>query len=335
MRVFDDGLGFRYEFPRQDGFETVNIVDELTEFSLSEGATAWWIPGRRYNRYEYLYREGPLEQIETAHTPMTLRTSEGTHVSLHEAALVDYAGYVLDQRRDRVFRTNLTPWSDGIRVKTSAPFHTPWRTVQVSPDAVGLLNSDLILNLNEPNKLGDVSWVEPGKYVGIWWAMHINVRTWGSAGPKHGATTAETIRYMDFAAKYGFDGVLVEGWNTGWDGEWFFNGDLFSFTEPYPDFDIAAIAAHGEKVGVRLVGHHETSGNVSNYSKQMDAALELYRKYGVRQVKTGYVADGGDIKRVDEHGMAHYEWHDGQFMVGQYLDSVTRAAERQISITHA
>ena len=193
---------------------------------------------------------------------------------------------MLHQRRDNVFQTNLTPWSDGIRVKTTAPFKTPWRTLQVAADAVGLLNSSLILNLNEPNELGDVSWVQPGKYVGIWWAMHIRERTWGS-GAIHGATTEETKRDMDFAAKYGFDGVLVEGWNTGWDGDWFHNGDLFSFTQPYADFDPAAVSRHGEALGVRLVGHHETSGNVSNYAEQMEDAFELYESLGVRQVKTG------------------------------------------------
>jgi len=334
VRVFDDGLGFRYEVPAQDGLGEVNIVDELTEFALPAGSTAWWIPGRRYNRYEYLYRTTGLDAVEMAHTPFTLRTPRGTHLSIHEAALVDYAAFVLDQRRDNVFQADLTPWSDGVRVKTAAPFKTPWRTVQVAEAATGLLDSSLILNLNEPNALGDVSWVEPGKYVGIWWAMHIRTRTWGS-GVLHGATTAETIGYMDFAAKYGFDGVLVEGWNVGWDGDWFHNGDLFSFTEPYPDFDLAAIAAHGEKVGVRLVGHHETSGNVSNYDAQMGAAFDLYAKHGVRQVKTGYVADAGDIKRVDADGGVHYEWHDGQFMAGEYLKSVTEAAKRRISInTH-
>jgi alpha-glucosidase len=334
VRAFDDGIGFRYEVPAQAGFETVHIVDELTEFALPEGSTAWWIPGRRYNRYEYLYRTTGLEEIETAHTPLTLRTPEGIHVSIHEAALTDYAAFVLDQRRDRVFQTNLTPWSDGIRVKTGAPFKTPWRTIQLADEAVGLLNSSLILNLNEPNALGDVSWVEPGKYVGIWWAMHIRKRTWGS-GPIHGATTEETKRYMDFAAKYGFDGVLVEGWNIGWDGDWFHNGDLFRFAEPYPDFDIEAVADYGRSKGVRLIGHHETSGNVTNYANQMDAAFDLYESLGVRQVKTGYVADGGGIKRVDESGLAHYEWHDGQFTVGQYLRSVTEAAKRKISInTH-
>lgn len=334
VRVFDDGLGFRYEVPGQAGFEEVNIVDELTEFHLPQDSNAWWIPARRYNRYEYLYNTTGLEKIETAHTPMTVRTPRGTHLSIHEAALVDYAGFVLDQRRDNVFQTNLTPWSDGVRVKTKAPFHTPWRTIQVSKNATGLLNSSLILNLNEPNKLGDVSWVKPGKYVGIWWAMHIRTRTWGS-GPIHGATTDETRKYMDFAAKNGFDGVLVEGWNIGWDGDWFSNGDLFSFTEPYPDFDIQAVSKHGKDKGVRLVGHHETSGNVTNYANQMKDAFDLYESVGVAQVKTGYVADGGGIKRVDENGVSHYEWHDGQFMAGQYLLSVTEAAKRKISInTH-
>jgi alpha-glucosidase len=334
LRVFDNGLGFRYEVPAQSAYGKVNIVDELTEFHLPEAATAWWIPGRRYNRYEYLYRTTGLDSIETAHTPMTLRLPDGIHLSIHEAALVDYAGFVLDQRRPNVFQTNLTPWSDGIRVKTKTPFKSSWRTVQISKDAVGLLNSSLILNLNEPNVLGDVSWVEPGKYVGIWWAMHIRDRTWGS-GPIHGATTEETRRYIDFAAKYGFDGVLVEGWNIGWDGDWFYNGDVFNFSKAYPDFDIQAVTDHGKKKGVRLIGHHETSGNVSNYARQMQVALDLYESVGVRQVKTGYVADGGNIKRIDENGLPRYEWHDGQYMAGQYLLSVTEAAKRKISInTH-
>ncbi|MFC1740050.1 glycoside hydrolase family 97 protein [Pseudomonadota bacterium] len=334
IRVFNDGIGFRYEVPAQQGFEAVHIVDELTEFHLPAQSTAWWIPGSGYNRYEYLYRTGTLDEIETAHSPLTLRTPAGTHLSIHEAALVDYSAFILNQRRDNVFKTRLRPWSDGILVKTSAPFKTPWRTLQISKDAIGLLNSDLVLNLNEPNVLGDVSWVDPGKYVGIWWAMHIKTHTWGS-GPSHGATTAETKRYMDFAAKYGFDGVLVEGWNMGWDGEWFYNGDVFSFTEPYPDFDIRTVADYGREKGVRLIGHHETSGNPVNYSRQMKGAFDLYESLGVRQVKTGYVADAGKIKRVDDKGIAHHEWHDGQYMAGEYLRSVQEAAKRKISInTH-
>ncbi|MGH8168320.1 MAG: glycoside hydrolase family 97 catalytic domain-containing protein, partial [Woeseiaceae bacterium] len=287
--------------------------------------------GRRFNRYEYLYNTTGLEEIVMAHTPMTVRLPSGTHLSIHEAALVDYAAFVLDQRRPNVFQANLTPWSDGIRVKAETPFKSSWRTIQIAPDAKGLLNSSLILNLNEPNALGDVSWVEPGKYVGIWWGMHLGVNTWGS-GPKHGATTEETKRYIDFAAKYGFDGVLVEGWNIGWDGDWYSNGDVFSFTEAYPDFDLEEITDYAAEKGVRLIGHHETSGAVTNYERQMLDAYELYESLGVRQVKTGYVADAGGIKRVDENGVAHYEWHDGQFNVNHHLRALKEAAKHKISL---
>jgi len=268
------------------------------------------------------------------HTPFTFKLSSGAHLSIHEAALVDYASMTLKQNRTGVFKADLTPWSDGILVKKKPNFNTPWRTIQISENAVGLLNSNLILNLNEPNKLADTSWIEPGKYVGIWWGMHINENTWGS-GKKHGATTSETKRYMDFAAKYGFDGVLVEGWNIGWDGNWFYNGDVFDFTKSYDDFDIKAVTEHGLAKGVRLIGHHETSGNVTNYRNQMTDAFALYQKHGVRQVKTGYVADGGNIKRIDENGIVRYEWHDGQFMVNEYLHNIKEAANYQISInTH-
>lgn len=337
FRVFDDGVGFRYEVPKQKGLAgDIEITDELTEFAVpkAKAATAWWIPARGWNRYEYVYNTTDVEQVDRVHTPFTYKLDTGAHISIHEAALIDYAGMTLNQKRPGVLKADLTPWSDGTLVKTHANFKTPWRTIQLSEDAVGLLNSDLILNLNEPNKLGDVSWVEPGKYVGIWWGMHINENTWGS-GEKHGATTSETKRYMDFAAKYGFDGVLVEGWNIGWDGNWFFNGDVFSFTKSYDDFDISEVSAYGEKKGVRLIGHHETSGNVTNYRNQMTDAYKLYQQHGVTQIKTGYVADGGNIKRIDENGIVRKEWHDGQFMVGEYLHSVTEAAKYRISInTH-
>jgi alpha-glucosidase len=334
VRVFNDGVGFRYEVPAQEHYDSVEIVDEMTEFHVPSGARAWWIPGRAWNRHEFLYRETGLHEIALANTPATMKLASGPYLSIHEAALVDYAGYVLDQRRDGVFRTNLTPWSDGARVKTVVPFVTPWRTIQISPDAVGLLNSSLILNLNEPNALGDVSWVEPGKYAGIWWAMHIEERTWGS-GPRHGATTAETKRYIDFAAEHGFDGVLVEGWNIGWDGEWFNNGSAFRFAEPHPDFDFTAITEYAKKQSVRLVGHHETSGHITNYENQLQEALDLYESAGVCQVKTGYVADGGDLVRIDANGVPQYEWHDGQFAARHYLHVVREAAKRKISInTH-
>ena len=272
--------------------------------------------------------------MHMAHTPLTVRLPGGLHLSFHEAALVDYAAYVLDQRRPGTFRTSLTPWSDGIRVKTRTPFKTPWRTVQVAPTAAALLNSSLILNLNEPNVLGDVSWVEPGKYVGIWWAMHIAQATW-STGPKLGATTEATKHYIDFAAQHGFAGVLVEGWNVGWDGDWFFNGKQFRFTEPNPAFDLKVVTDYARSKGVRLIGHHETAADVGNYESQMAAAFDLYESVGVRQVKTGYVADAGDIRRPDEHGVELREWHDGQFTIDHHLRVLREAAQRHISInTH-
>ncbi len=334
VRAFNDGLGFRYELEGKDRPD-YQITDELTEFALAgQNNEALWIPARGWNRYEYVYNRTNASDAAHVHTPFTLKMDSGVHVSIHEAALVDYAGMTLNQRRPGTFKADLTPWSDGIAVKTENGFTTPWRTIQIAEQATGLLNSHLILNLNEPNKLGDVSWVKPGKYVGIWWGMHINENTWGS-GEKHGATTENTIKYLDFAAKYGFDGVLVEGWNEGWDGDWFFNGDVFSFTKSYDDFDIEAIAKHGEKVGAKLIGHHETSGNVSNYRNQMEDAFKLYAKNGVSQIKTGYVADGGNIKRIDDKGIARYEWHDGQFMANEYLYNIELAAKYKLSInTH-
>lgn len=336
FRAFNNGVGFRYEIPKQPGFENIEITKELTEFAIadSQSATAWWIPARGWNRYEYVYNTTPVNNAPLVHTPFTFKNKEGVHVSIHEAALVDYAGMTLNQRRPGVFQADLTPWSDGIAVKKQGAFNTPWRTIQIGSKAVDLINSDIILNLNEPNKLGDVSWVKPGKYVGIWWGMHINTQTWGS-GEKHGATTQTTKYYMDFAAEYGFDGVLVEGWNIGWDGDWFFNGDVFSFTQPYDDFDIEELTRYGKQKGVQLIGHHETSGNVTNYRNQMEDAFALYEKSNVSQVKTGYVADGGNIKRIDENGIARHEWHDGQFMVNEYLYNVKLAAKHKISInTH-
>ena len=336
FKVFNDGLGFRYTVPNQPGFESVELVKESTEFTIANASdtTAYWIPARGWNRYEYVYNETPLPEAAHIHTPATFKLPEGTHVSIHEAALTDYAAMTLNQRRTGKYVADLTPWSDGVAVKSKNGLQSSWRTIQIANNAAGLINSDLILNLNEPNKLGDVSWVKPGKYVGIWWEMHINKSTWGS-GEKHGATTENTKRFMDFAAEYGFDGVLVEGWNIGWDGNWFFNGDVFSFTESYPDFDIKALSEYGKERGVKLIGHHETSGNVTNYRNQMQDALDLYESMGVEQIKTGYVADGGNIKRIDEKGIVRKEWHDGQFMVNEYLHNITEAAKRKISInTH-
>ena len=331
FRVFEDGVGFRYEFPDQASLSQVHIVEELTEFDVAEAATAWWIPGGEWNRYEYLYQKTPLAEVSQAHTPLTLKTTSGVHIAVHEAALIDYAGMWLRRVSGQRLKAVLSPSSSGARVSRKAPFVTPWRTLQIASSAPGLYMSDLILNLNEPNKLGDVSWVKPFKYVGIWWGMHLGTQTWGS-GPKHGATTAETRRYIDFAAKHGFRGVLVEGWNKGWDGDWFAKGDEFSFTEAYPDFDIVALAAYAKKKGVRLVGHHETAGNIAVYEKQLGPALDLYAKLGIDSVKTGYVADAGGVQALGADGRIHFEWHDGQVQARHHMRVVEEAAKRRIAV---
>lgn len=331
FRVYDDGLGFRYEFPQQSSLVNVNIGDELTEFAVAEPATAWWIPAGEWNRYEYLYNKTPLSEVGQAHTPTTVRTQSGLHIAFHEAALVDYSSMWLRRVTGQRLKSTLSPSSSAARVSRTAPFNTPWRTLQIADSAAGLAMSDLILNLNEPNKLGDVSWVKPFKYVGVWWGMHLGTESWAS-GPTHGATTANTKRYIDFAAKHGFRGVLVEGWNKGWDGDWFANGADFSFTESYPDFDLEAVTAYARSKGVHLIGHHETSGNIANYERQLSAALDLYARLGVDSVKTGYVADAGGIQAIGPDGKPRFEWHDGQVMSRHHLKVVTEAAKRHIAV---
>ena len=331
FKVFEDGVGFRYEFPDQNPLRQVNIEDELTEFDIAEPATAWWIPGGEWNRDEYLYHRTPLTEVSMAHTPITMKLASGVHIAIHEAAVVDFATVWLRRVDGQRLKTVLWPSSTGPKVSRQAPFATPWRTLQIADDAAGIYMSDLILNLNEPNKLGDVSWVHPFKYVGIWWGMHLGINTW-SSGSKHGATTAETKRYIDFAAANGFRGVLVEGWNKGWDGDWFARGDEFSFTEPYPDFDIVALAAYAKQKGVHLIGHHETGGNLANYEKQLGPALDLYQKLGIDAVKTGYVADAGGLQALGADGKIHFEWHDGQVSSRHHLLVITEAAKRHISV---
>ena len=333
FRAFDDGFGFRYEVPEQAVYADARLVEEVTEFRVSRDARAFSQPADGELRYEELYRESAVGVLDKVATPLTLRLPSGVHLSIHEAALVDYPGMSLEFDAESVFRSHLRPSSVGFRARLSAPFVTPWRTVQVADTAVGLIDSSLVLNLNEPNRLGDVSWVEPGKYVGIWWAMHLGQKTWGF-GERHGATTAEARRYIDFAAEHGFAGVLVEGWNLGWGGDWVAK-PRFSFTLPYPDFDLQAVAAYARSRGVRLVGHHETGGHVSYYEDRMERAFDLYESLGVRQVKTGYVGPRGTLKRVDGDGNVHLEWHDSQFAVNHYLKVLEAAAPRRIAInTH-
>ncbi|WP_133501059.1 glycoside hydrolase family 97 protein [Cognatilysobacter terrigena] len=332
FRVFDDGLGFRYEFPDQPSMKDVRITEELTEFDVMPNATAWWIPAGEWNRYEYLYNRTPLREVSQAHTPVTLKTDDGTYLSFHEAALVDYSSMWLRRVEGQRLKAQLSPGSEGWKVRRTAPFTTPWRTITISDRAGGLVESSLILNLNEPNKLGDVSWFKPAKYVGVWWSLHLDEKTWAT-GPKHGATTEETKRYIDFAAAHGFRGVLVEGWNPGWDGNWFANGWDFDFTKATPDFDIEALSKYAAAKGVHLIGHHETGCAVSHYERQLPKALDLDARLGIDVVKTGYVCDAGQIERQDvEGGPVLREWHDGQWRANHQLRVVQEAAKRHIAI---
>ncbi|AXK73374.1 glycoside hydrolase family 97 protein [Lysobacter sp. TY2-98] len=332
FRVFDDGLGFRYEFPDQPSMKDVRITEELTEFDVVPNATAWWIPAGEWNRYEYLYNRTPLREVSQAHTPVTLKTDDGTYLSFHEAALVDYSSMWLRRIEGQRLKAQLSPGSEGWKVRRTAPFTTPWRTITISDRAGGLVESSLILNLNEPNKLGDVSWFKPAKYVGVWWSLHLDEKTWAT-GPKHGATTEETKRHIDFAAAHGFRGVLVEGWNPGWDGNWFANGWDFDFTRATPDFDIEGLSKYAAAKGVHLIGHHETGCAVSHYERQLPKALDLDARLGIDVVKTGYVCDAGQIERQDvDGGPVLREWHDGQWRANHQLRVVQEAAKRHIAI---
>lgn len=332
FRVYDDGLGFRYVFPEQPNLREAIIDDELTEFAIAQDSTAWWIPAGEPIHYEYLYQRTPLREVPLVHTPMTLRSRDGLHVAIHEAALVDYAGMWLRRTEGQRLRAQLSPSAEGWKVRRTLPFATPWRTLQIADRAGGLVESDLILNLNEPNALGDVSWVKPAKYLGVWWSMHLDNESWAT-GPKHATTTAKTRKVIDFAAAHGFRGVLVEGWNPGWDGNWVGNGYDFDFTRATPDFDIEALSAYGLKKGVHLIGHHETGCAIEHYEEQLDAALDLYARLGVDQFKTGYVCDDGQVDRRNPSGGPLWrEWHDGQFMARHHLTVVQEAARRHLSV---
>jgi len=319
FRVFDDGIGFRYEFPDQPHLKDFEITNELTSFRMAADMQAWWIPayGDEIDS-EFLFTKDSISQIgQKVHTPLTMESGDSLFVSIHEAALVDYAGMTLDPQ-GTTLKCDLVPWASGIKVKAKTPFITPWRTIQIAESAGDLITSYLILNLNEPNKLGEVTYAKPGKYNGIWWGMHLKKYTWNK-GPKHGAASPVVRKYIDFAAENNLSGVLVEGWNEGWDYDW--SEGRFNFLKPYDDFDIEELASYANAKNIGLIGHHETGGNITNYEKQLPEAFEFYRKYGIHSVKTGYVT-----RRPSG------EYHQGQFMVRHYQRVLEMAADNQIAL---
>ncbi|MDG3581136.1 glycoside hydrolase family 97 protein [Galbibacter pacificus] len=322
FRAFNDGIGFRYEFPEQPELKEVQILDEFTEFNFPEDQKIWWIPVHSENSYyESFYRKTPMSETDTINTPATIETNDSLFVAIHEANLTDFASMTLKNTGGSHFKSELVPWSNGVKVYASTPFVSPWRTLIIGEKPGDLVTSTLMLNLNEPSKIDDLSWIRPSKYIGIWWGMHLEKFTWGQ-GEKHGATTENTKKYIDFAAENGFDGVLVEGWNQGWDGDWTADGNAFSFVKPYPDFDLEEIGKYAVQKNVRLIGHHETAGAAKHYEDEMEDAFKLYHKNGVNTVKTGYVNKYLDKK----------EWHDSQYGVRHYRKVVETAAKYHIMI---
>lgn len=360
FRVYDEGVGFRYEFPEQKNLVYFVVKEEHTQFAMTGDHTAWWIPGD-YDTQEYDYTESKLSEIrglmKSAITPnasqtpfsptgvqtsLQMKTADGLYINLHEAELVDYSCMSLNlDDKNFIFESWLTPDAQGNKAYMQSPCHTPWRTVMVSDDARDILASNLILNLNEPCKYKDTSWIKPVKYIGVWWEMIAGGKPWAytfdlpsvklgvtdysKVKPNgiHPANNANVKKYIDFAAKNGFDEVLVEGWNVGWE-DWFGKSKdyVFDFVTPYPDFDIKALNEYAHEKGVRLMMHHETSASVRNYERHMEAAYNLMNKYGYNAVKSGYV---GNIIPRGEH-------HYGQWMVNHYLYAVKQAAKHKIMV---
>ena len=360
FRLYNEGLGFRYVFPEQKELTYFVIKEEKSQFAMTGDHTAWWIPGD-YDTQEYEYHRSRLSEIRglmqqaitpnSSQTPFSatgvqtslqMKTDDGLYINLHEAALVDYACMHLDlDDKKMVFNSHLTPDALGWKGYLQAPCRTPWRTVMVSDDCRDILASKLILNLNDPCAYEDTSWIKPVKYVGVWWEMITGGGNWAytddlpavqlgvtdyskvKQSPKHSANNARVRRLIDFAAEHGFDEVLVEGWNVGWE-DWFGKTKdyVFDFVTPYPDFDIKALNEYAHSKGVRLMMHHETSSSVRNYERHMDAAYELMNKYGYTSLKSGYV---GDI-------IPRGEYHYGQWMNNHYLYALKKAAEHKIVV---
>lgn len=343
FRIYDDGLGFRFDFQQMDNVNQLVIMDEKTEFKLTGDHLVWWTPGD-WDIYEHLYHTTRLSKIDAlkfrnhenlaqtyipynaVNTPVTMKTDNNIYLSFHEADLKNYSGMTLKiDTTNFLLTSELVGSPDESKVKLeSSSFVTPWRTIQISETPGGLIESDLIINLNEPNKLEDVSWIKPMKYVGIWWEMHLGKSTWDMQSGRHGATTENTKRHIDFAAENNIQAVLVEGWNTGWE-RWIGFEDregVFDFVTPYPDYNLDEVINYADSKGVEIIMHHETSAAVRTYEQQLDTAFALCKKLGVNGVKTGYVG------KIIPKG----EYHHGQFMINHYRKVLETAAKYQIMV---
>ncbi len=348
FKVYDDGIGFRYEFPQQNDIDSIIILDENTEFNLTENHTCWWIPGD-WDIYEHLYNKTSFTEIDAlskanhnslaqtyipenaVNTPFTMRTSGGIHLSFHEANLTDYPGMTLKIDKENLLMSSELVGSDrlGFKAKLKFPFNTPWRTIQIANKASELIDSKLIVNLNEPNKLGDVSWFKPTKYMGIWWEMHLGKSQWsysnnGKPHGLHGATTENAKEFIDFASQNGIGGLLVEGWNTGWEN-WIGFADregVFDFVTPYPDYNLEEVVSYAKSKNVALIMHHETSAAPRTYEQQLDTAFALMKRLGIHSVKTGYVG------KIIPQG----EYHHGHWMVKHYRKVLETAAKYQVAV---
>lgn len=301
VRAFDDGVGFRYEYDTP--VDSLRLTDEHTTFRFAQDGLSWSIDGN-YDTYELPYREQAISAVERANTPFTFRCGD-LYGSIHEAALYDYPEMHLLRRDSLAFKAELAPLPDGVKARLAGRFTTPWRSVQIADRAVDLINSSLILNLNEPSKIADTSWIRPQKYVGVWWGMHLGTQVW-TLGPRHGATTENAIRHIDFAAANNIQGVLFEGWNRGWEN-WGGN-QQFDYVEPYADFDLERIAAYAAEKGIELWMHNETGGNIPDYEANMERAMKRYAELGIHTLKTGYAGGFRDgYSHHSQYGVQHYQ----------------------------
>ncbi|MFL1013215.1 glycoside hydrolase family 97 protein [Flavisericum labens] len=321
FRAFNDGIALRYIYPNQGQSDLV-IMDELTSFNVANDGDTWWIPAYKTNRYEHLYTKSRLSTIDTVHTPLTIKSDNGLYLSFHEANLKDYASYTVAHNEGTHFDLDLMPWSDGDKVKTNGSFTTPWRTIQIGERPGDLIESYLVLNLNDPNKIEDTSWIETYKYLGVWWGMHISKYTFWE-GPKHGASTKISKEYIDASKKLGIHHLLIEGWNKGWTPAWYENKmHEFSFTESTDDFDLKEVTDYAKSNDVKIIGYHETGSNIINYRKQMDEGMKLYHDMGINDIKIGQV---GDMLNMTE-------WHGSQFGVQYYRDVLEKAAKYKLTV---